>query len=110
MPLVCGLRDFRRLGCLARSLGLRAEELLSAVGRLLNLTWQTIEVRPPAPREEPVRTSGLVIDRARAYELYDLAMKGDVRELLARAEDASANDPAAAPVCPWLRVPVGKGA
>ena len=77
---------------------LRAEELLSTVGRLLSLTWQTLHVRPPAPREEPARTSGLVVDRARAYELYDLAMKGDVRELLARAEDASANDPAAAPV------------
>jgi hypothetical protein len=77
---------------------LRAEELLRAVGRLLNLTWHTVEVRPAEPRDAPVPTSGLVVDRARASELYDLAMKGDVRELLARAEEASANDPAAAPV------------
>jgi CheY-like chemotaxis protein len=77
---------------------LRTEELLSAIGRLLNLTWQTVEARPAEPSEMPVLTSGLVADRARAHELYDLAMKGDVRELLARAEDASANDPAAAPV------------
>ena len=77
---------------------LRAEELLRAVGRLLNLTWHTVEVRPAEPRDTPVPTSGLVVDRVRASELYDLAMKGDVRELLARAEEASANDPAAAPV------------
>ena len=77
---------------------LRTDELLSAVGRLLSLTWHTVEVHPAAPSELPVPTSGLVVDRARAFELYDLAMKGDVQELLARAEDASANDPAAAPV------------
>jgi len=77
---------------------LRTEELLRAIGRLLNLTWQTVEARPAEPSEMPAVTSGLVADRARAHELYDLAMKGDVRELLARAEDASANDPAAAPV------------
>ena len=77
---------------------LRSEELLNAVGRLLSLTWHTVEVRPAAPGAMPALTTGLVVDRARAYELYDLAMKGDVRELLARAEDASANDPGAAPV------------
>jgi CheY-like chemotaxis protein len=89
--LAAGCSDF-----LAKPL--RAEELLSAVGRLLNLSWQTIKVRPAAPSEESPKTTGLVVDRALAYELYDLAMKGDVRELLARAEDASATDPAAAPV------------
>jgi len=77
---------------------LRADELLSAVGRLLSVTWQTVEVRPAEPRDAPVLTRGLVADQARASELYDLAMKGDVRELLARAAEASANDPAAAPV------------
>jgi CheY-like chemotaxis protein len=77
---------------------LRADELLSAVGRLLSVTWHTVPVRPAEPREVPAPTTGLVVDRERASELYDLAMKGDVRELLARAEDASANDPAAAPV------------
>ena len=77
---------------------LRSEELLNAVGRLLSLTWHTVEVHPAAPGAMPALITGLVVDRARAYELYDLAMKGDVRELLARAEDASANDPGAAPV------------
>ena len=77
---------------------LRAAELLSAVGRLLSVTWHTVEVRPAEPRDTPALTGGLVADQARASELYDLAMKGDVRELLARAEEASANDPAAAPV------------
>jgi len=41
---------------------------------------------------------GIVVDEARAVELYDLAMKGDIKELLARADSASAGDPAAAPV------------
>jgi len=77
---------------------LRAEELLGAVGRLLSVTWHTVEVHPSEPPDAPALTSGLVVDRQRASELYDLAMKGDVRELLARAEEASASDPAAAPV------------
>jgi CheY-like chemotaxis protein len=77
---------------------LRADELLSVVGRLLSVTWHTVDVRPAEPRDVPALTSGLVVDRDRASELYDLAMKGDVRELLARAQEASVSDPAAAPV------------
>ena len=37
------------------------------------------------------------LDPRVASELYDLAMKGDVKELLARTEQAAAVDPAAAP-------------
>ena len=77
---------------------LRAEELLESVGRLLKLSWQMVEIHAPKPAELAPPTAGIVLDAARARELYDLAMKGDIKELLARADSASASDPAAAPV------------
>jgi len=78
---------------------LRAEELLESVGRLLKLSWQMVEIHAPkAAAEVAPTTSGIVLDAARARELYDLAMKGDIKELLARADSASASDPAAAPL------------
>ena len=77
---------------------LRAEELLDSIGRLLRLSWQLIEIHAPKARDAGATTVGIVVDEARATELYDLAMKGDIKELLARADSASAGDPAAAPV------------
>jgi hypothetical protein len=38
------------------------------------------------------------LDPGWASELYDLAMQGDVKELVARAEAATENDPAGAPI------------
>jgi signal transduction histidine kinase/ActR/RegA family two-component response regulator len=77
---------------------LRAEQLLLAVGRLLRLSWQMVEV--PVPATEVVSiyrpTEGFVLDEARATELYDLAMKGDIQELIARAESGCAGDPGCA--------------
>jgi K+-sensing histidine kinase KdpD len=49
-----------------------------------------------APRALPSITGKL--DGAWATELYDLAMQGDVKELLARAGAAAESDPAGAPV------------
>ena len=77
---------------------LRAEELLNSVGRLLRLSWHMIEIHAPKAADAGATTAGIVVDEARATELYDLAMKGDIKELLARADSASAGDPAAAPV------------
>ena len=77
---------------------LRAEELLASVGRLLKLTWRMVEVHAPNALEAGPITAGIIVDEARAVELYDLAMKGDIKELLARADSASAGDPAAGPV------------
>jgi CheY-like chemotaxis protein/anti-sigma regulatory factor (Ser/Thr protein kinase) len=82
---------------------LRADELLGAVGRLLSLTWRTVEVRAAELSEAHAPTAGVLADPERARELYDLAMKGDVQELLARAENAAAEDPAAAPVYQEVR-------
>jgi len=77
---------------------LRAEELLASVGRLLKLTWHMVEIHAPNALDAGPPTAGIMVDEARAVELYDLAMKGDIKELLARADSASAGDPAAAPV------------
>jgi CheY-like chemotaxis protein len=77
---------------------LRAEDLLGTVGRFLNVSWHMIEVHTPKPVDAHPSTAGIVMDEARATELYDLAMKGDIQELLACADSASAGDPAAAPV------------
>ena len=74
------------------------QELLESVGRLLKLSWQMVEIHAPKAAELAPPTAGIVLDAARARELYDLAMKGDIKELLARADSASASDPTAAPV------------
>jgi signal transduction histidine kinase/FixJ family two-component response regulator len=77
---------------------LHAEELLNCVGRLLRLSWHMIEVHAPKVADARAATAGIVVDEGRATELYDFAMKGDIKELLARADSASTGDPAAAPV------------
>jgi len=77
---------------------LHAEEILACVGRLLGITWHMTEVHRPAPPNGRPTIEGIVIEESRRRELYDLAMKGDVQELLARTANASAGDPVAAPV------------
>jgi CheY-like chemotaxis protein len=77
---------------------LRAEEILTCVGRLLGVTWHMTEVRRPAPPNGRPTIDGIVVEESRLKELYDLAMKGDVQELLARTANASAGDPVAAPL------------
>jgi signal transduction histidine kinase/ActR/RegA family two-component response regulator len=74
---------------------LQAEQLLLTVGRLLRLSWQMVDVPAPAVQDAAVYrpTDGIVVDEARAMELYDLAMKGDIQELIARADSAAAGDP-----------------
>ena len=74
---------------------LRAEHLLSTVGQLLRLSWQMIDVPVTAAEVVSVYrpTEGMALDEARATELYDLAMKGDIQELIARADSACAGDP-----------------
>jgi len=77
---------------------LRAEQLLLTIGRSLRLSWQMVDVPAPTPEAVSVYrpTEGTVVDEARATELYDLAMKGDIQELIARADSACAGDPGCA--------------
>jgi signal transduction histidine kinase/CheY-like chemotaxis protein len=77
---------------------LQAEKLLLTIGQLLRLSWQMVDV--PAPAAESVAvyrpTEGIVIAESRAMELYDLAMKGAIQELIARTDGACADDPGGA--------------
>jgi signal transduction histidine kinase/ActR/RegA family two-component response regulator len=74
-----------------------AEELYTSIGHLLRLTWQTSSaVAVPSPAAPPLE--GILFDERRAHGLYDLAMKGDVRELMAQAEEAARRDPAGEPL------------
>jgi len=75
---------------------IRADELFDVVGKLLSLTWQTVDVR--AAPDGPTSTDGVLVNGRWARELYDLAMKGDIKELLARAASASESDPSGEPV------------
>jgi len=70
----------------------RAPELFNVLGRLLHLVWKTLVTEPV-----PVRWEGS-LDAVRvnpewASELLDLAKKGEVKELIARAEAAAEGDP-----------------
>jgi CheY-like chemotaxis protein len=76
-----------------------AEELLDVIGTLLKVTWETVEVTNGPPDEpEPESLEGVVVDTVWAEELYDLAMQGDVKELVSRAGQAASDDPAGAPL------------
>jgi len=84
---------------------IRAPELLERLGRLLGLTWITGAAREPATGNTG-KTSGdshLPIDSGAAEEIYDLAMKGEIKALLARVEVAMHDDPQGAPVYEELR-------
>jgi signal transduction histidine kinase/DNA-binding response OmpR family regulator len=73
-----------------------AQELYDRVAELLQLTWETTVTTAEAA--ESARSDGLDglatrrIDPRRAAELRDLAMKGDVKELLERAQMAITSD------------------
>jgi|KBSSwiStaDraftv2_1062776.scaffolds.fasta_scaffold14008_3 signal transduction histidine kinase/CheY-like chemotaxis protein len=79
---------------------IRAAELLQRLGDLLRLDWITAAPRdtrasaPVARGDAPVRP----IDAGAADEIYDLAMKGEIKALLARVELAMKDDPPGMPV------------
>jgi signal transduction histidine kinase/CheY-like chemotaxis protein len=84
---------------------LRAEHLLEAIGGLLHLTWRTTPTDAVAEG-----TSALSVDLKGAQAnvqwtdvLYDLAMKGDVKELLSCLERAAREDPAGLPLYEEVR-------
>jgi signal transduction histidine kinase len=61
------------------------------------------EARRTAPSEDAQAINGVKVDATLATELYDLAMKGDVTELLARAESAAQRDAGGAPIYEEVR-------
>jgi signal transduction histidine kinase/ActR/RegA family two-component response regulator len=83
---------------------IRAADLIERLGQLLRLEWQ---------REDPVTAGGAPVDVAMptpvdldshvAAALYDLAMKGEVKALIARVEEATRTDPGAAPLYEELK-------
>jgi signal transduction histidine kinase/DNA-binding NarL/FixJ family response regulator len=83
---------------------IRAAELLERVGQLLALEWVQASAAP-ADRSLESRedTRGLVLDASTAAELYDLAMKGEVKALIARAEEATRQHPDSARVYEELK-------
>ncbi|MGH8309990.1 MAG: ATP-binding response regulator, partial [Steroidobacteraceae bacterium] len=83
---------------------LRAEELLESIRGLLGLTWRTAERAAPGPEARVrERLESLEVDGQFTSELYDLAMKGDVKELLSRAKAAVEKDPAGGPLYDEVR-------
>ena len=81
---------------------IRAAELLERLRTLLALEWIVTEP-VPEPQASPPVLDARPLDPLAVAELYDLAMKGEVKELIARAELAMKADPAAAPVYEELR-------
>ena len=81
---------------------IRAGELLERLGRLLRLEWTT-EEQPTSAAQSPPDIANMPIEPGTADELYDLAMKGEVKALIARAEIAMRSEPEAAPVYDELR-------
>lgn len=78
---------------------IRAAELLDRLAHLLGIEW-TMTASAPLPAADVKMKDGrhVPIDVTAAAELYDLAMKGEVKALISRAEDAMRSDPDAAPV------------
>jgi signal transduction histidine kinase/CheY-like chemotaxis protein len=75
-----------------------ADELFAAIGRLLHLSWKTVGRSAAQPTGRNAHLDGIRLDQRRAADLYDLAMKGEVKELITRAEGAALGDPAGAPL------------
>jgi signal transduction histidine kinase/DNA-binding response OmpR family regulator len=73
-----------------------ADELFAAIGPLLHLSWKTLDVSAGEPANRMPQVDRISLDQRWAMELYDLAMKGDVKELLTRAESAARRDPVGA--------------
>jgi CheY-like chemotaxis protein len=80
-----------------------AEELFAAIGPLLHLSWKTVDRAAAEPAARKALVDGIRLDQRWAVELYDLAMKGDVKELVTRAESAALGDPAGAPLYQELK-------
>jgi CheY-like chemotaxis protein len=82
---------------------IRAAELLERLAHLSGIEWTTA-----TPESTPESTASndsrrLPIDIDAAAELYDLAMKGEVKALISRAEAAMRANPDNAPVYEELR-------
>jgi signal transduction histidine kinase/DNA-binding response OmpR family regulator len=75
-----------------------ADELFAAIGPLLHLSWKTVDRSAGEPAGGKTHVDGIRLDQRWATELYDLAMKGEVKELLTRAESAARGDPVGAPL------------
>jgi CheY-like chemotaxis protein len=73
----------------------RTEDLLARVQKLLKLQWRRADESAAVPRHDRAppgdspRSSAAIAD-----QLFDLAMKGDVKALLARTAEAFMEDPA----------------
>jgi signal transduction histidine kinase/DNA-binding NarL/FixJ family response regulator len=80
---------------------IRSVELLDRLRSMLDLEW-IVEPAPGEPVQAPVPADAR-IDAGHAAELYDLAMKGEVKALISRAEAAMEADPEGAPVYEELR-------
>jgi signal transduction histidine kinase/DNA-binding NarL/FixJ family response regulator len=81
---------------------IRAAELLERLRNLLELEWTIVESPAAASTIEAADITA-PIDPQAAADLYDLAMKGEVKALVSRVEAAMKVDPAGAPVYEELR-------
>jgi len=115
-PFDRGTADHRVEGT---GLGLSiTKRLVSAMGGKLDVVSEigkgstfTVEIdvalalpeRATTASTTPHAINGVKVDGALATELYDLAMKGDVTELLARAESAAQRDSGGAPLYEEVR-------
>ncbi|MEO8017102.1 MAG: response regulator [Pseudomonadota bacterium] len=82
---------------------IRAAELLERLAGLLNLKWIVADTPATDVAAAAHDDQTLPIDSVAAAELYDLAMKGEVKALISRAETAMRADPHGAPVYEELR-------
>jgi CheY-like chemotaxis protein len=80
---------------------IRAAELLERLRTLLQLEWTIVEA--PAAEKNAAADINTPIDAQAAAELYDLAMKGEVKALVARVESAMKTDPPGTPLYEELR-------
>jgi signal transduction histidine kinase/DNA-binding NarL/FixJ family response regulator len=79
---------------------IRAAELLQRLSSLLDLQWIQAEEAGDADSSPTLNghPAGAPPDASIAAELYDLAMKGEVKALISRAEQATREHPASAPL------------
>jgi len=83
---------------------IRAAELLERVGQLLTLEWKHSSGNgADSPSKTSEATGEVVLDAGTAAELYDLAMKGEVKALIARADEATRQHPDSAHVYEELK-------
>ena len=81
---------------------IRAAELLDRLRDLLKLEWTMVEA-PAVASTNGAADITVPIDAQAAADLYDLAMKGEVKALVSRVEAAMKSDPSGAPVYEELR-------